>query len=90
MVDAHILIFRTELKKSGERTPRVELVEIGPSFDLTIRRVKFASEDLFKLACTKKRPVSERGRVCNIYLPRDIPFIECFLLRIVFIFFYQN
>lgn len=42
------------LKKSGLRTPRIELNEIGPSIDFTIRRTKIASEDLYKLA--RKQP----------------------------------
>jgi len=40
--------FRVVLKKSGTRLPRVELEEIGPRFDLAIRRHKLASDDMFK------------------------------------------
>lgn len=47
-------MFRVLLKKAGGRVPRVELEEIGPAVDFKLRRTKFASEDLFKLAC--KRP----------------------------------
>ncbi|KAG7244172.1 hypothetical protein INR49_004245 [Caranx melampygus] len=36
--------------KSGCRTPRIELEEIGPSFDLVLRRTHLASDDLYKLA----------------------------------------
>lgn len=42
--------YMVELKKSGTRLPRVELVECGPSFDFTIRRTKFASSDLMREA----------------------------------------
>ncbi|KAM9797936.1 ribosome production factor 2 homolog [Neosynchiropus ocellatus] len=42
--------YRTLLKKSGCRTPRIELEEIGPSFDFVLRRTHLASEDLYKLA----------------------------------------
>jgi len=42
--------YRILLKKSGTRIPRVELEEMGPSFDLVIRRSQFASTDLNKMA----------------------------------------
>ncbi|CRK97264.1 CLUMA_CG010660, isoform A [Clunio marinus] len=47
--------YKILLKKSGLRTPRIELEEIGPSIDFTIRRTKIASKDLYKLA--HKKPV---------------------------------
>lgn len=43
-------VFRSLLKKSGCRTPRIELEEIGPSFDFVLRRSHLASDDLYKLA----------------------------------------
>ncbi|KAH8021477.1 hypothetical protein HPB51_015873 [Rhipicephalus microplus] len=46
--------YKVLLKKSGTKTPRVELEEIGPRADLTLRRTKIASEDLFKTA--RKQP----------------------------------
>lgn len=42
--------YRCMLKKSGCRTPRIELEEIGPSIDLVLRRTHLASDDLYKLA----------------------------------------
>ncbi|XP_058061213.1 ribosome production factor 2 homolog [Anopheles bellator] len=50
--DLNILVrsYRILLKKSGQRTPRIELLEMGPSLDLSIRRTKIASEDLYKTA----------------------------------------
>jgi ribosome production factor 2 len=42
--------YRTSLKKSGTRTPRVELVEMGPHMDLTMRRTQFAAPELMKMA----------------------------------------
>lgn len=41
---------RCLLKKSGCRTPRIEMEEIGPSFDFVLRRTHLASDDLYKLA----------------------------------------
>jgi len=52
-VDGGTVAFRhyfVALKKSGSRVPRVELVECGPSFDLVLRRQRWASEDLLKEA----------------------------------------
>lgn len=46
----HFRHFKTVLLKSGATTPRVELEEIGPCFDLVLRRTKLASDDLFKLS----------------------------------------
>ncbi len=48
-----MVLFRTYkvlLKKSGTRIPRIELQEMGPSFDMVIRRHQFASSELDKLA----------------------------------------
>ncbi|XP_054617609.1 ribosome production factor 2 homolog [Dunckerocampus dactyliophorus] len=42
--------YRCLLKKSGCRTPRIELEEMGPSFDFVLRRTHLASDDLYKLA----------------------------------------
>lgn len=61
--------YKIVLKKSGVRTPRIELEEIGPSVDFSIRRTKIASKDLWKLAnrkpaelkVTKKKNVSRDG-----------------------------
>uniref|UniRef100_A0A672FS57 Ribosome production factor 2 homolog n=1 Tax=Salarias fasciatus TaxID=181472 RepID=A0A672FS57_SALFA len=46
----HMNSYRCLLKKSGCRTPRIELEEIGPSFDFVLRRTHLASDDLYKLA----------------------------------------
>jgi len=46
--------YKILLKKSGQKTPRIELEEIGPSADFSIRRTKIASEDLYKLS--RKQP----------------------------------
>lgn len=70
--DDNQILFRSHkilLKKSGLKTPRIELTEIGPSMDLAIRRTKIASDDLYKLSrkqprqlkVTKKRNVAHDG-----------------------------
>ncbi|XP_002129416.2 ribosome production factor 2 homolog [Ciona intestinalis] len=57
--------YRVLLKKSGSRTPRVEIENMGPNLDLTIRRTHFASDDLFKKACKQPRAAKPR-KVKNI------------------------
>ncbi|XP_069829735.1 ribosome production factor 2 homolog [Dendropsophus ebraccatus] len=55
-VDGKIFMrsYKVLLKKSGCRTPRIELEEMGPSCDFVMRRTHLASDDLYKLAL--KRP----------------------------------
>ena len=48
-------------KKSGTKVPRVELVPMGPSMDLSVRRTQLAEDDLFKLACKKPKAVKVRS-----------------------------
>ena len=43
------------MKKSGTRTPRVEIQEIGPSIDFIVRRTSLASDDLYKEACKQPK-----------------------------------
>lgn len=45
--------YAVKLEKSDQNFPRVELVEIGPSFDIEMRRTKLASDELWKKACVK-------------------------------------
>ncbi|KAE8745911.1 Ribosome production factor 2 [Frankliniella occidentalis] len=47
--------YRILLKKSGQRTPRIELEEIGPSAEMKLRRTKLASDDLLKTACKQPK-----------------------------------
>ncbi|XP_073076878.1 ribosome production factor 2 homolog isoform X1 [Manis javanica] len=42
--------YKLLLKKSGCRTPRIELEEMGPSLDLVLRRAHLASDDLYRLS----------------------------------------
>ncbi|XP_028042108.1 ribosome production factor 2 homolog [Bombyx mandarina] len=56
--------YRISLKKSGQRTPRVELEEIGPSIDFKLRRTKLASDDLYKEACKiprEMKPIKKKN-----------------------------
>lgn len=74
--DLNILMrsYRVMLKKSGQRIPRIELVEMGPRMDLTIRRTKIASDDLYKTAMrqpailkvTKRKNIS-RDELGNVH-----------------------
>lgn len=43
--------YKIVYKRSGVQSPRVELEEIGPRFDMNVRRQRLASKDLFKKAC---------------------------------------
>lgn len=51
-IDGKILVrnYRILMKKSGSRIPRIELEDMGPSIDFTLRRTKLASDDLYKRA----------------------------------------
>lgn len=51
-VDKKLLLrqYHIQLKRSGTKVPRVELLEMGPSLDLTVRRTRPAPEDLMKEA----------------------------------------
>lgn len=53
----HMRSYKVLLKKSGQKTPRIELEEIGPSVDFGIRRIKMASKDLYKTALKKPAPL---------------------------------
>ncbi|KAL5275235.1 RPF2 family protein [Megaselia abdita] len=61
--------YKISLKKSGQKTPRIELTEIGPRSDFSIRRTKIASEDLYKqsrrqpkeIKVSKKKNLSRDG-----------------------------
>nr|CAD7449182.1 unnamed protein product [Timema bartmani] len=66
-VDSNIYFrsYKMLLKKSGTRTPRIELEEIGPSIDFKLRRSKLASMDLFKLASKKPKELKAK-KVKNI------------------------
>lgn len=70
-VDEKILVrnYKVNLKKSGTRTPRIELQEMGPNFDFIVRRTQLASDDLYKRACRKPK-AAKVSKVKNI--SRDV------------------
>jgi len=53
--------YRIELKKSGTKIPRVELMETGPSCKFELRRNRLASDDAYKAAC--RQPKTAKIRV---------------------------
>ncbi|XP_046977942.1 ribosome production factor 2 homolog [Vanessa cardui] len=62
--------YRIHLKKSGQRTPRIELEEIGPSVDFKLRRTKLASADLFKEACRipkELKPIAKKNQSTDAF-----------------------
>ncbi len=62
----HLRSYKIELKKSGTKLPRVELEEMGPRVDLTLRRSHLASEDLFNSACKQIKNIDKPKKVKNI------------------------
>lgn len=61
----YLRAYIVRFKKSGTKIPNVELYEMGPSIDMSLRRTHIASEDLWKAAC--KRPkVLKVTKVKNI------------------------
>jgi len=51
----HFRHYSIQFKKSGERVPKVELEEIGPSIDFVVRRNKFGDPDLRKRTLAPKQ-----------------------------------
>uniref|UniRef100_A0A3B3Q6S1 Ribosome production factor 2 homolog n=1 Tax=Paramormyrops kingsleyae TaxID=1676925 RepID=A0A3B3Q6S1_9TELE len=54
--------YRVLLKKSGCRTPRIELEEMGPSFDFILRRTHLASDDLYKTAHKQPKALKPKNK----------------------------
>lgn len=57
--------YNTQMKKSGTKLPRVELEDMGPSMDFTLRRSTFAPDDVRKEAM-KVPKVLKPTKVKNI------------------------
>ena len=64
------IFLRVALKKSGLKTPRIELIEMGPSIDFLVRRTRLASDDLYKEACRQPKAskvnFSQHAQLCSI------------------------
>ncbi|KAI5796545.1 Brix domain-containing protein [Geopyxis carbonaria] len=58
----HIRGCMIETKKSGQKLPRVEVREMGPRMDLTVRRTQEASEEMMKEALRKPRTTEARTK----------------------------
>lgn len=61
----HFRSYRTKLNKSGLKTPRLELEEIGPSLDLSLRRTTLASDDVYKQALRQPKTLKPK-KIKNI------------------------
>jgi ribosome production factor 2 len=62
--------YAVEYKPTGEKTPAVELLEMGPFMDLKIRRTQFGADDLRKKAMATP-DVLRKGRNFNKNISRD-------------------
>lgn len=51
----HVRVYTIKLLASGSKVPRVQLTEMGPSMDLTIRRVAEADSETMKAAMKRPR-----------------------------------
>lgn len=58
----YVRSYRTLLKKSGLKTPRVEVEDIGPSFDFTLRRTRLAAESLYKDSLRKPKALKKKKK----------------------------
>ncbi|XP_043918667.1 ribosome production factor 2 homolog [Protopterus annectens] len=54
--------YKVLLKKSGCRTPRIELEEMGPSLDFVLRRTHLASDDLYKRALKQPKALKPKKK----------------------------
>ncbi|KAM4770812.1 ribosome production factor 2 homolog [Rhinophrynus dorsalis] len=63
-IDGKVLMrsYKVLLKKSGCRTPRIELEEMGPSFDFAVRRTHLASDDLYKLSLKQPKALQVKKK----------------------------
>jgi len=58
----HMRNYRVVMEKSGNVCPRVELQEMGPSADFTLRRTHLASDDFYRSACKPAKQAKPQMR----------------------------
>jgi ribosome production factor 2 len=61
----HIRGYNLRFLKSGTKVPDVQLGEMGPFLDLTMRRQQLASEDMWKAATKKAAPTEKKQKNVN-------------------------
>jgi len=64
-IDATDIMLRSHrviMRKSGQRTPRVELEEIGPRMDLKLRRSRIADDDRFKQSLKQPKELKKKTK----------------------------
>jgi ribosome production factor 2 len=87
----NIIYFRTymlRLKKSGTRLPRVELEDMGPRFNFTLGRTRFASAETWGEAI--KLPKVLKVSTFNAMSCREIrPYTMFYLIPKLSVFFFQ-
>ncbi|XP_032877892.1 ribosome production factor 2 homolog [Amblyraja radiata] len=54
--------YKVLMKKSGCRIPRIELEEMGPSFDFVLKRTHLASDDLYKKSLQQPKSLKAKKK----------------------------
>lgn len=70
-----------KLKKSGTIVPRMELVEVGPSMDLVIRRNRLPDESLRKEAMKTSKDKPKKKVTENIQIFLSVCFLKIDLTK---------
>lgn len=58
----HFCVYRVLLKRSGTRTPLIQLQLMGPSMDLKVGRTRFAAPELLKQALRQPRELNPKKK----------------------------
>ena len=58
--------YSVRMKKSGQKTPNVELANMGPFWDLSVRRTQLASDDLWKTALRQPKTSNDPKGIKNV------------------------